>query len=163
MSKTRRILVISSGIPHGNVESLMPRGLNESEWEVLYNPPLGTKCDYWIVFSTVRDREWMRCAPENILYLAGEPPSKKIHPRAFYAQFRRVVSLNADDPHPDVHVECPCLNWHVGLNHDTQCYDYGYSELKAMNPPAKLEKFRWFVPVYAQLRGSVGVSTFLIH
>ena len=140
MSEPLRQLVISSDIPHDKMEALMPDRLANSGWEVRYNPPLGTECDFWIVFSVVRNREWMRCAPANTLYLAGEPPSKKVHPAAFYAQFAKVVSLNPADPHPNLSVECPCLNWHIGLNHRSQCYDYGYAELKAMEPPEKKDQ-----------------------
>ena len=140
MQHSRKKLVISSSIPHTNMEALAPPTLGDSGWDVLYNPPVGTESDFWIVFSVVRDREWMRCAPENTLYLAGEPPSKKVHPRAFYSQFAQVVSLNQKDPHPKVKEECPCLNWHAGLNRLTQRYEYGYSELQGMPLPEKEKK-----------------------
>jgi hypothetical protein len=140
MNEPRRTLVITSDIPHRKLESLMPASLAGGSWRILYNPPRGTECDFWIVFSVVRDREWMRCAPQNTLYLAGEPPSKKIHPEAFYAQFARVVSLHPADPHPAVEVECPCLNWHVGLDHRTHTYRIGHADLQKMPPPPKERK-----------------------
>lgn len=137
MSQARKHLVVSSDITHQNMEALLPRDLNQLGWDVSYNPPRGTACDFWIVFSVVRGRDWMRCAQDNTLYLAGEPPSKKVHPKSFYSQFAQIVSLNSSDPHPQVIVECPCLNWHVGLNQKTDCYEYGYHRLSNMQPPKK--------------------------
>jgi hypothetical protein len=140
VARNKHRLVVTSDIPHTNFEALIPERLEDMGWEVFYNPPRGTECDFWIVFSVARNQEWMQCAVENTLYLAGEPPSKKVHPRAFYEQFNHVVSLNPEDPHPAVKVECPCLNWHVGLDLRKECYDYGYAQLKAMKPPKKINK-----------------------
>jgi hypothetical protein len=71
-------------------------------------------------------------APENTLFIAGEPPSKKIYPRRFHAQFHRVVSTHVGDPHPRVTTSLPGLNWHVGLDRDEDRYRYGYDHLKPL-------------------------------
>lgn len=136
-----RTLVITSDIPHQNVVSLCPSANGTiGEWQVLYNPPRGTKCDFWIVFTTSRDKDWMHCAPENTLYLAGEPPSKKVHPKKFYSQFQYVFSCNPEDPHPKVEVGAPCLNWHVGLDTSTHKYRFGHAYLSELAPPRKINK-----------------------
>jgi hypothetical protein len=137
----RRILVITSDIPHHNLTSVCP-GENGiiGDWQILYNPPRGTECDFWIVFTTARPNDWMQCAPENTLYLAGEPPSKKVHPKDFYAQFNHVYSCNAEDPHPRVEVGAPCLNWHVGLDAKTHTYHFGNKHLAALQAPQKINK-----------------------
>jgi len=138
---TRPILVITSSIPHLNIISLCPdeNGI-VADWQILYNPPKGTTCDFWIVFTTSRSNDWMRCAPENTLYLAGEPPSKKVHPKDFYAQFYNVFSCNPEDPHPRVEVGAPCLNWHVGLNAETHTYNFGNAYLAKLRAPQKINK-----------------------
>ncbi|MCU0780398.1 MAG: glycosyltransferase family 10 [Akkermansiaceae bacterium] len=101
------------------------------------NPPPGTACDYWIVWAHGRDGDRMVCAPQNTLFISGEPPAKKIYPRRFYAQFHRVVSTHAADPHPRVTTSLPGLPWHVGLDRDANRYCYGYDELAAMPFPEK--------------------------
>ena len=136
-----RTLVITSDVPHKNMSLLCPSpdGII-GEWQILYNPPKGTKCDFWIVFTASRPRDWMQCAPKNTLYLAGEPPSKKVHPKSFYAQFHHVYSCNPKDPHPRVEVGAPCLNWHVGLNTDTHEYRFGSEHLSQLKSPHKINK-----------------------
>lgn len=82
----------------------------------------------------------MRVARENTLFIAGEPPSKKIYPKAYYSQFYTIVSCHADDPHPRVITSAPGLPWHVGLDHSTDEYKYGYDELSALERPDKTSK-----------------------
>ncbi len=134
-------VAITTTVNHGGLELLCPRG--ELRWgncEFLLNPPRGTACDFWIVFAGSRDRDQLDCAPENTLFIAGEPPSKKIYPRKFYAQFHRVVSTHAADPHPRVTTSLPGLNWHVGLNRGDNRYAYGYDELSQLQPGAKANR-----------------------
>lgn len=136
-----RILVITTEVPHKNMCFLCPNEEGAIEdWQILYNPPAGTECDFWLVFTTSRPNDWMLCAPQNTLYLAGEPPSKKVHPKAFYAQFHTVYSCNPDDPHPRVQVGAPCLNWHVGLDHQTHTYRFGNKYLRQLKAPDKINK-----------------------
>jgi len=134
-------VAITTTVDHAGLEFLCPG--REPRWgrcEFLLNPPRGTLCDYWIVFAGSRDRDRLLCAPENTLFIAGEPPSKKIYPKGFYAQFHRVVSTHAADPHPRVTTSLPGLNWHVGLNRDENRYTYGYDELLQLPPGAKSNK-----------------------
>jgi hypothetical protein len=136
-----KTLVITSDVPHKNMSLLCPSpdGIL-GEWQILYNPQKGTRCDFWIVFTASRHRDWMQCAPENTLYLAGEPPSKKVHPESFYAQFHYVYSCNPKDPHPRVEVGAPCLNWHVGLDTDSHEYRFGSEHLSGLKSPQKINK-----------------------
>lgn len=134
-------VAITTAIGHKGLELLCPhRELRWSQCEFLLNPPRGTACDYWIVWAASRDRDSMRVAPQNTLFIAGEPPSKKIHPKKFYAQFQRVVSTHAADPHPRVTTSLPGLNWHVGLDRNGNRYTYGYDELKLLRPEGKTDR-----------------------
>ena len=136
-----RVLVITSEVPHKNMLALSPgKDGKIGAWKILYNPERGTECDFWIVFTTSRPNDWMHCAPENTLYLAGEPPSKKIHPKNFYSQFNYVYSCNPTDPHPRVQVGAPCLNWHVGLDTRTHEYRFGNAYLADLKAPDKINK-----------------------
>lgn len=135
------VLAITTGIPHRRLELLSPEpAMIFGKWKVLLNPEPGTECDFWIVYTVSRARDMMRVAPENTLYAAGEPPSKKVHPRAFYSQFHRVHSCNPGDPHPRVETGAPCLNWHVGLDHTNHGYLFGHAHLKALPVPEKTNK-----------------------
>jgi hypothetical protein len=131
-------VAVTTAVNHADMQRLCPEC--QPRWgrcDFLLNPPRGTACDYWIVFACSRDRDGMVCAPANTLFIAGEPPSKKVYPRKYYAQFQRVVSTHAADPHPRVTTSLPGLNWHVGLSRQDNRYHYGYDELKCLAPPAK--------------------------
>ena len=137
----RKLVAVTTAIRHRSLERLCPGGrLRWGNCDFLLNPPPGALCDYWIVFAAARDRDEMVCGRENTLFIAGEPPSKKIYPRGYYAQFNRVVSAHAADPHPQVTPSALGLNWHVGLSRDDDCYHIGYDELAALVPGAKANK-----------------------
>jgi len=134
-------VVITTTVNHADFHLLCPNGkLQWGRCDFLLNPPRGTKCDYWIVFAGSRVSDTMLCSPENTLFIAGEPPSKKIYPKKFYGQFHRVVSTHAADPHPRVTTSLPGLNWHVGLWRDEDRYHYGYDALKGLAPGVKSNK-----------------------
>lgn len=141
-SKNSLRLVVTSGISHRGFELLAPDpALHIGNCEILYNPPRGTECDFWIVFAASRNRDYMLVDPTNTLFIAGEPPSKKIYPPKYYSQFENVVSCNASDPHPNVSVSAPCLPWHIGLDKSTDTYRFGYQNLVKMPyPEGKLNK-----------------------
>ena len=142
ISTARRLRVaVSTTVNHAEMDRLCPARLTRwDRCDFLLNPPRGTACDYWIVFAGSREHDLMYCDPANTLFIAGEPPSKKIYPKTFYAQFHRVVSSHATDPHPQVTTSAPGLNWHVGLSRDADCYRYGYDELKQLAPEVKFNK-----------------------
>lgn len=134
----RKTLVITSDIPHRNLIAIAPEFIrNAPDWEIKYNPPQGTTADYWIVFSFGRPGDQMRCAPENTLYLAGEPPEKKIHPESFYRQFYRAYTCNPDDPHPRLETGPLCLNWHAGLSMGFYTYELGHDSILNLEVPKK--------------------------
>jgi hypothetical protein len=138
---TRMRVAVTTAILHRGLERLCPSGkLRWGNCDFLLNPPPRTLCDYWIVFAAGRDRDEMLCAPENTLFIAGEPPSKKIYPRGYYAQFDRVVSAHASDPHPRVTPSALGLNWHVGLSREDDCYHFGYDELAVLPLGVKVNK-----------------------
>lgn len=137
--KNKKVLAITSKTAHNNIMSLCP-DTSDTGWEIRYNPTRGSDCDFWIVFSTSRMNDSMLCNEANTLFLAGEPPSKKVHPKRFYAQFERVFSCNPNDPHPKVQLGAPRLNWHVGLDMTSNSYRFGYKYLSELCPPEKINK-----------------------
>ena len=66
------------------------------------NPSGRSEADFWIVYGCSGPREVCSVAPGNTLFVSCEPPSKKIYPRVYYAQFGHVKSYRLEDPHPRV-------------------------------------------------------------
>lgn len=129
-------VAVTTDIPVGNLSVLCPG--SEMRWgdcEFTFNPPDDTEFDYWIVWASLSGRARLRVAPRNTLFLAGEPPSKKIYPRGFYAQFHQLVCSRADYPHPRVNFDALGLNWHVGYDRATGRYAFGYDHLTQLAPP----------------------------
>jgi len=107
--------------------------------EFFMNPEEPVDADYWIVFANARPRDMMRCAPENTLFIAGEPESKKVYPKAFYRQFHRIIDTHVRSGHPRVTLHAPCMAWHIGFDHNRSEFDFGYTKLKGMESPKTLE------------------------
>lgn len=102
-----------------------------------FNPGEGGRADFAVVMGNARPRDRFVCAPQNTLFIAGEPISKKLYPESFYRQFGHVVDSHAESRHPHLHVSALGLNWHVGLDRGSNHYRYGYDYLSALTYPDK--------------------------
>lgn len=100
-----------------------------------FNPVPGGRADFSVVLYNARPYDRFVCAQENTLFIAGEPLAKKRYPQAFYRQFGHVVDSHAESHHPHLHLDALGLNWHVGLDHATQTYRYGYDQLAGLVRP----------------------------
>ncbi len=100
-----------------------------------FNPEIGGRADFAITQFNARPVDRFHCAPQNTLFIAGEPLAKKLYPAAFYRQFGHVVDSHAQSRHPNLIVSALGLNWHVGLDHGG--YRYGYDHLTALSSPEK--------------------------
>jgi len=124
--------------PPGGMELLTPGGsLRWGGCRFDFNPNEGGRADFAVVLGNARPRDSFLCAPENSLFIAGEPLAKKLYPRAFYRQFGHVVDSHAASCHPHLHVSALGLNWHVGLDRSSNSYRYGYDYLSALAYPDK--------------------------
>lgn len=74
------------------------------------------ECDFWVVYADITDLQRCRCDPDNVLYIAGEPPSKKKYPRKFLAQFETVWTTDRETDHPNRLFVQPCLPWHTDID-----------------------------------------------
>jgi len=101
------------------------------------NPDPYGEADFAVVLWNARPYDRFSCAPENTLFIAGEPQDKKIYPPAFYRQFGHVVDSHAGSRHPHLHVSALGLNWHVGLEYPAHRYRYGYDHLNVLSAPVK--------------------------
>ena len=102
-----------------------------------FNPGEGGRADFAVVLGNARPRDSFICAPENTLFIAGEPLAKKLYPESFYRQFGHVVDSHAASSHPHLHVSALGLNWHVGLDRSSNSYRYGFDYLAALAHPDK--------------------------
>jgi len=101
------------------------------------NPKPRGRADFCVVLGNARPYDRFVAAPQNTLFIAGEPLSKKLYPQAFYRQFGHVVDSHAKSRHPHLHVSALGLNWHVGLDRSSNSYRYGYDHLSALACPDK--------------------------
>lgn len=104
--------------------------------DFLLNPDGCVDADFWIVFANARPRDTVRCAPENTLFIAGEPEEKKIYPKAFYRQFYRIIDTHLGSGHPRIIQHAPCLSWHIGYDHEHARFRIDHEALVSMAPPA---------------------------
>lgn len=129
-------VAVSTNIPVGSLEKLCPGSrLQWGNAAFTLNPSNGGSYDYWIVWAGLSRQTTLDVAPGNTLFIAGEPPTKKIYPRRFYAQFYRLVCTKSVYPHPRVHFDALGLNWHVGYDRATGQYAFGYDRLREITPP----------------------------
>ncbi len=105
--------------------------------EFTLNAPNETEADFWIVFANALPRETGLVAPTNTLFIAGEPPAKKIYPRNFYRQFHHIVDTHNGSRHPRAHLDALGLPWLVGLSWKQNRFTIGYDVLKQLPPPEK--------------------------
>ena len=101
------------------------------------NPPPGGKADFYVVLANARPTDRYIGSRENTLFIAGEPPEKKVYPENFYAQFAHIVDTHRLSRHPNIEISAPGLNWHVGLDMASRCYRYGYDHLSNLGYPNK--------------------------
>lgn len=129
-------VAVTTNIPIGNLQTLCPGSrMRWGDCVFTLNPASGGAFDYWIVWAGSPGRCVLDVARENTLFLAGEPPSKKVYPRRFYAQFHRLVCTQGEYPHPRVAFDALGLNWHIGYDRATGQYAQGYDELSVLPMP----------------------------
>jgi len=122
----------------GGMEWLTPGGsLRWGRCRFDFNPESGGRADFSAVLGNARPYDRFMAAPQNTLFIAGEPLSKKLYPQAFYRQFGHVVDSHAQSRHPHLHVSALGLTWHVGLDPSSHRYRYGYDHLAALACPEK--------------------------
>lgn len=107
--------------------------------QFILNPDETVAADFWIVFANARSVDCMECAPENTLLIVGEPEEKKVYPRKYYQQFYNLIDTHFSSGHSRCQLHAPCFAWHVGLDHQTHVFRYGYDELKKAACPTEIK------------------------
>lgn len=132
-----RVRVNIDHAPAG-LQMLLPGGAarwGDCQFDI--NPVSGGETDFAVVLWNARPFDRFDCAPQNTLFIAGEPLQKKVYPAAFYRQFGHLVDSHDASRHPGLHVDALGLNWHVGLDYAAYGYRYGYDRLAVLAPGEK--------------------------
>lgn len=138
-----RELLVRINMDHapGRMELLTPGGsLRWGRCRFDFNPEPGGRADFAVVMGNARPVDRFMVAPENTLFIAAEPPTKKVYPKAFYHQFSHIVDTHALSGHSAVEVTTPGLCWHAGLDRRTNSFHYGYDHLKSLPVPEKINR-----------------------
>ena len=86
------------------------------------------KCDFWVVFDDLPEKESAICPRSNTIFVTAEPESVKKYNKRFLEQFGTVITAQEHIAHPHVITTHQILPWYV---HKT------YDELVTMSPPEK--------------------------
>ncbi len=86
--------------------------------EFVVNAAWDEPCDFWIVLGFAFPEERAVVAPQNTLFICGEPLEKKRFPLGFYRQFNHVVDTHNYSRHPRLELHAQCLGWGVGGLYD---------------------------------------------
>lgn len=148
-----RVRVTCAGLP-GGMELFTPdSSMRWDNCDFALNPPDEKECDFWIVFGNAFPRETGRVARANTLFIAGEPPAKKVYPRGFYRQFQHIVDTHTGSGHPRMHLDALGLCWLVGLSWQQGRFTIGYDALKQLPPPEKINRVSVVCSTTAQTAG----------
>ena len=91
-----------------------PNGIPEWDgWRFLFNDHKN-HYDYLVVVENLHSPILPKCPPENIIHIAAEPPTNRIQPEDFLAQFAWVVTFNKNVKHPCAIVHQTGLPWFIG-------------------------------------------------
>ena len=102
-----------------------------------FNPAHHEAADFAVVLYNARTCDRFPCAPQNTLFISGEPPAKKTYPQAYYRQFHRIVDTHSQSGHPRVVETALGLPWLAGLDLNAGKFQYGYDYLTEMRRPEK--------------------------
>lgn len=83
-------------------------------YEFVINQPCD-KAEFWVVYSKGnRQEEACKVAPENTLFITGEPDSVYHYSQGFVKQFGKVLSCQKGLKHKNLVPSQPAQPWHIG-------------------------------------------------
>jgi hypothetical protein len=82
-------------------------------YQFIFNQEID-KCDYWVVYDSLRQKETSRCDRSNTILITGEPSSIKSYNQKFLDQFGCVLTPRNDIGHKNVVKGQSALPWWVG-------------------------------------------------
>lgn len=128
------------------------------ECEFLANEGVA-ECDYWVVYEGIMRTESTVCPAQNVILIAGEPPSVKTYDAQFLKQFATVIGCDRNIDHPNVIFSQQSMPWHVGRfvrGNETLSFSKDYDELSRITGFEKdklisvISSDKTFTPGHAQ-------------
>lgn len=99
------------------------------------------KCDYWVVYEGLENKESVICNKVNTLFITGEPHSVKIYNKKFLSQFSKIISSQSEISHPGLVLSQQSLMWMVGAKYINgrwaQKFSKDYDELSRIKRSEK--------------------------
>lgn len=77
-----------------------------------------TECDFWIVYEDLERIEETICPPENLIFIAYEPPAIKTYNPTFLNQFSTVIACHKNICHRHVIYDHQSQPWLVNQRYD---------------------------------------------
>lgn len=114
-------------------------------YEFIINQPC-EEADFWVVYSKgTHETETCRVAPENTLFITGEPDSVYHYSKGYVNQFAKVLSCQKCLKHKNLIKSQPAQPWHIGKvtkriegsRHEASVaatYTHSYDDLKVSAP-----------------------------
>ena len=90
------------------------------------------KCDFWIVYGSIKQKEFVECSKKNIILISSEPPSTNQYHQKFLDQFDTIITCHKNIKHPNVILDHPSLPWFVGYQPPKREFTKSYSELSSI-------------------------------
>jgi hypothetical protein len=99
--------------------------------EFIVNRPV-EECDFWVIYEGLLEPEATRCAPEHVIFFAGEPPGIRHYRNKFLQQFGIIITSHQDGGHPCVRHHHQSQPWHVGFDKQTGLTNKTYDDLQSI-------------------------------
>ena len=95
------------------------------------------KCDYWVVFGGLKEKEKAICPKTNTIFIMGEPTSIKRYNPKFLKQFETIITSQRNIKHSNVIHKQQALPWMIGGKYDKKTntwpnFSKNYNELTAI-------------------------------
>lgn len=148
-----RIRISSAGVPDSLRIFTPQASLRWDNCEFSFNQKDASSCDFWIVACNAFPKEIGTVCPRNTLFIAGEPPAKKVYPCGFYRQFGAVVDTHHRSNHPNLKISTLGLPWLVGFSWKLGQFTLSYEALKSLSYPEKKHRVSVVCSTTAQTAG----------
>lgn len=106
--------------------------------------------DFWVVYSKgERKTETALCAPENTLFITGEPETVYHYSQGFLNQFALVLSVQSNIKHRNMKMSHPAQPWHIGKI--TKQYEGGIKDASEVRYTQNYDSLKMAMPEKTKL------------
>lgn len=106
--------------------------------------------DFWVVYSKgERKTETAMCAPENTIFVTGEPETVYHYSNSFVNQFALVLSVQSQIKHHNMILSQPAQPWHIGKI--TKQYEGGIKDASIVRYTQNYDSLKESSPIKEKL------------